>query len=136
MQIEALTPLDELGVGLRRVRHRIPYEVQALLKLLRDHPSRCLSPMTIKAQMCQIEIREPVLHDVEDRAFLRDKEDVFPRDTSSAIRFAIVWLLPVPGGPLMTPFCPPEDSSNGLLLGGISIEDQELIVRMIAIKLA
>ena len=76
MLIEALTPLDERRMSLRCVWHRrIPYEGQALLKLLRDHPSRCLSSMTIEAQMRQLEIGEPVFHDVEGRAFFRDKED-------------------------------------------------------------
>ena len=50
-----------------------------------------------------------------------------PRAISDAIRFAIVWLLPVPGGPLTIRLCPRQHRVDRVVLARVGIQHQELI---------
>ena len=56
-----------------------------------------------------------------------DLSTLLPRAISDAIRFAIVWLFPVPGGPLTIRLCPPSTALICIVLARIGIQHQELI---------
>ena len=56
----------------------------------------------VEHQLAEVDALEPGEHRVDGGSFLGDEQHLPAPATRAAIRLAMVWLLPVPGGPWIT----------------------------------
>src|SRR3984957_5783507 len=89
---------DMLGRLVVRARNA-PVAIKGPSETLRERTPRPRAAMKIQHQVIQASLLKTLQDCVDRRSLLRDEQDLLASREQGCDQVAIVWLLPVPGGP-------------------------------------